>query len=77
MMIMSRKRFEEEVNRRIWEEERRREMMQRFERVDRHMNDLESQIYELRMKADPEFARKNTPMCTLDTTAPINAEAVR
>ena len=76
MMVMSRKRFEEEVNRRVWEEERRREMMQRFERVDRRMNDLESQIYELRMKTDPEFARKNTPTCSIENTEPVNLQAV-
>ncbi len=77
MMIMSRKRFEEEVNRRVWEEDRRREIMQRFERVDRRLNDLECQLYELRMKADPEFARKHTPTCSIENTSPVNLEAVR
>ena len=72
MIIMSRKRFEEEVNRRVWEEERRREMMQRFERVDRRLNDLECQLYELRMKADPEFERTHTPKCSIENTAPVN-----
>lgn len=58
------KAIEEEVQRRVWEEQRRREEYERFERLERRCAELEMQMYDLRMKADPEFRRKNTPVCS-------------
>lgn len=57
------KAIEEEVQRRVWEEQRRREEYERFERIERRCAELEMQMYDLRMKADPEFRRRNTPVC--------------
>lgn len=74
MIFFKRKDFEEEVQRRIWEEQRRQEIYQRFDRGEKRLAELEMQLYDLRMKTDPEFRRRNTPTCS---TAPIpNAEPI-
>lgn len=70
MIFFKRKDFEEEVQRRVWEEQRRQEIFQRFERMDKRICDLEMQLYDLRMKTDPEFRRRNTPTCVVETTRP-------
>lgn len=65
-MIINRinKAIEEEVQKRVWEEQRRREMYERFERLENRIAELEMRVYDLRMKADPEFRRLNTPTCS-------------
>ena len=74
-MIISRinKAIEEEVQKRVWEEQRRREEYERFERLERRCAELEMQMYDLRMKADPEFRRRNTPVCDCDSAPMVNA----
>lgn len=62
-MIISRKKFENEVQKRLWEEEERRLARDRIEGLDRRVAELEMQLYSVRMKTDPEFRRRNTPTC--------------
>lgn len=57
------KAIEEEVERRCWERQREHDLYERFERIERRCAELEMQMYDLRMKTDPEFRRKNTPVC--------------
>ena len=66
-MIISRKRFHEEVQKRLFEEEQRRDQRERFERIDRRLAELEMQMFDVRMKADPEFRKRNTPTCSCGT----------
>lgn len=47
MLFMTRKRFEEEVQKRIWEEEDRRETNRRINHVSERMYDLERKVREL------------------------------
>lgn len=62
-MIISRKRLEEEKNRAVWEEQERRMTRDRFESIEKHMCELENQMFDLRMKYDDAFRARNTPMC--------------
>lgn len=74
MIFLKKKDFEEEVQRRIWEEQRRQETFQRFERMDKRICDLEMQLYDLRMKTDPEFRRRNTPTCSCEEVTTCNGQ---
>ena len=74
MIFVKRKDFEEEVQRRIWEEQRRQEIYQRFDRAEKRLAELEMQLYELRMKADPEFRRRNTPTCVCEEVTTCNGQ---
>lgn len=47
MLFITRKRFEEEVQKRIWEEEDRRETNRRINHVSERMYDLERKVREL------------------------------
>lgn len=58
-----RKYIEREVERRLWEETRRKEADERVGHVERRLAELEMQLYDVRMKADPEFRKRNTPVC--------------
>lgn len=69
-MIISRKRFEEEKNRAVWEEQERRMNLDRYERIEKHMCELENQIFDLRMKYDDEFRARKTPVCDCTTKNP-------
>lgn len=70
MMFIKKKDFEEEVQSRIWEEQRRQEIYRRLDSNEKRLAELEMQLYDLRMKADPEFRRRNTPTCTCES-APV------
>lgn len=74
MMFIKKKDFEEEVQRRIWEEQRRQEIYQRFERCEKRLAELEMQLYDLRMKTDPEFRRRNTPTCIGEEVTTCNGQ---
>lgn len=79
MIFTSKKAFEEEVQRRMWEEQHNRDLREELNRVDRRLTDLEMQMYEVRMKIDEDFRRRNTPVCTgavAPPPPPINMEAV-
>lgn len=74
MIFLKKKDFEEEVQRRIWEEQRRQEIYQRFDRCEKHLAELEMQLYDLRMKTDPEFRRRNTPTCIGEEVTTCNGQ---
>ena len=74
MIFVKRKDFEEEVQRRIWEEQRRQEIYQRFDRAENRLAELEMQLYDLRMKVDPEFRRRNTPTCVGEEVTTCNGQ---
>lgn len=59
MIFKSKKSLEEEINRRIWEEEEKRRIRDEFDRVNKRINDLEEQMFSFRFKYDQEF-RQNT-----------------
>jgi hypothetical protein len=74
MMFIKKKDFEEEVQRRIWEEQRRQEIYRRFESNEKRLAELEMQLYDLRMKTDPEFRRRNTPTCSCGEVTTCNGQ---
>ena len=63
MIFKSKKALEEEINRRIWEEEERRRIRDEFDRVNKRMNDLEEQMFSFRFKYDQEFQNNHTCNC--------------
>ena len=63
MIFITKKQFEEEVQRRVWDEKREMEQFERIEKLRQQVNKNSDLIYELRMKVDPEFRKRNTPVC--------------
>lgn len=70
MIIMSRKRFEEEVQKRLWEEQRQRDVYMTFDRLEQRICKLEEKQYELREKVFPERCPQKTTACGCDTSEP-------
>lgn len=68
-MIFTRKAFEREIDKRMHEEYIRRMQDERLERLEKRVAELELTMYDVRMKADPEFCRRNTPTCGCDMEA--------
>ena len=68
-MIFTRKAFENELNRRMHEEYVQRMRDEKVDSLQKRICILEEQMFNLRMKADPEFRRRNTPTCGCDMEA--------
>ena len=67
-MIWTRKQFEREVERRMIEADRERWQNERLDRMQKQIDDLREQLYNLRMQCDPDFQKKHTPVCGSETT---------
>lgn len=63
MPFFTKKQLEEEIQKRIWEEQRRNELYQRLEGMDRRIMELDSKVYNLRMMCDEDFRKRNMPTC--------------
>ena len=62
-MIISRKRFEEEIARRLHEEYQWRMMRDDLDSVYKRLDKMNNELFEIRMKVDEEFRKRNTPTC--------------
>lgn len=69
MIFKSKKDLEDEINRRIWEEEEKRRIRDEFDRMNKRINDLEEQMFSFRIKYDPEFRQSNRCECLCNSEA--------
>ena len=72
MIFKSRRAFEDAVQRRIYEEDERRNVYRRIDDLQEQIIKLRNELYEMRMKTDPEFRTRNTPTCGSDLATPAN-----
>lgn len=63
MIFKSRKTFDDALNKAIWEEDERRRQRERMDNLQTQIDKLRCELYDLQMKTDPEFKRRNTPTC--------------
>jgi len=63
MIFVTRKKFQEEMNEKLWEQEKERNLRERLECMERRIAELEMQMYDVRMRTDEDFRRRNTPTC--------------
>ena len=63
MLLYTKKQMEKEVDRRMMEFDEKRWLENRLREMDRHIDDLAKEIWDLRMKLDPEFKARMTPTC--------------
>lgn len=66
MIFISKKAFDNALNKAIWEEDERRRQRERMDDLQNQIFKLKEELYCLQMKTDPEFKRKNTPTCGSD-----------
>lgn len=66
MIFVTRKKFQEEMNEKLWEQEKERNLRDRLDGMERRIAELEMQLYDVRMKCDEDFRRRNTPTCYTD-----------
>lgn len=60
MIIMSRKRFEEEVERRLMERRQQEEVWRRMDELDKKLYQLKDEIRKLRSRTEPEPSEELT-----------------
>lgn len=63
MIFKSRKAFVEAVKKEVWEEEERQRQRNRMDDLQNQIYRLREELYDLQMKTDPEYKRRNTPNC--------------
>ena len=72
MIFKSRRAFEDAVQRRIYEEDERRNVYRRIDDLQEQIIKLRNELYEMRMKTDPEFQVRNISICESDLATPAN-----
>ena len=60
-MLYTKKQMEREVDRRMMEFDKQRWIDNRFRDMGNQIDDLAKEVWELRMKVDPEFKARMTP----------------
>ena len=73
MLLYTKKQMEKEVERRMMEFDQQRWLDNRLREMDRQIDGIAKELLELRMKLDPEFKARMTPVCdcgTKDLTTP-------
>jgi len=63
-MIISRKRFEEEIARRLHEEYQWRMVRDDLDSLYKRVDQMNNELFEIRMKVDEDFRKRNTPTCS-------------
>ena len=63
-MLYTKKQMEREVERRMMEFDQQRWLDRRLSEMDRHIDDLAKEVWDLRTKVDPEFKARMTPTCS-------------
>ena len=71
MIFISKKAFEEALNKAIWEEDERRRQRERLDNLQDQIYKLKEELYVLRKKIDPGFEIAPTCNCGSDKT-PVN-----
>ena len=62
-MLYTKKQMERECERRMAEYDENRWRAERMEALGRRIDKIECELFELRMKVDPEFKVRNVPVC--------------
>lgn len=60
-MLYTKKQLEREVDRRMMEFDKQRWLDNRLREMDRQIDDLAKEVWDLRVKLDPEFKARMTP----------------
>lgn len=63
MIFISKKAFEEAVQHRVYQENEQRDLHRRIGEIQNQLDKMSYDLSDLRLKTDPEFARKNVPTC--------------
>ena len=70
MLLYTKKQMEKEVDRRMMEFDQQRWLDNRLREMDRQIDDLAKEVWELRVKLDPEYMARITPTCGSNCCAP-------
>lgn len=70
MLLYTKKQMEKEVERRMMEFDQQRWLDNRLREMDRQIDDLAKEVWELRVKLDPEFKARMTPTCGSNCCTP-------
>ena len=62
-MIISRKRFEEEIARRLHEEYQQRMIRDDIDSLYKRLDKMNNELFEIRMMVDEDFRKRNTLTC--------------
>lgn len=76
MIFISKKAFEETVQRRVYQENEQRDLYRRLNDMQCKLDKMSYDLDDLRLKADPEFRAQNAPTprhcnCGSDMAVPI------